>query len=153
MAITIRYTSNRTEIWRYYWRMWRQQLWKAHIFVFMIVATLTYSALPAHRLSWIAAIATGGAVIAFFMLYPLLRYKPEMRELTVSDEGIRTSIGRRESDIPWKDVAAINVQDDALIIRRSNLNALIVPARAFATSEERAAFKSFVRSHTDLNRS
>lgn len=153
MAITVRYASNRAEIWSYYWRMWRQQLWKAHIFVFVIVAVFTYSALPAHRLSWIAAIATGGAVIALFMVYPLLRYKPEMRELTVNDEGIRTSIGRRRADIPWNDVAALDVQDDALVIRRSDLNGLIVPARAFATHEERAEFESFVRSHTGLNRS
>ncbi|WP_294322622.1 YcxB family protein [uncultured Sphingomonas sp.] len=152
MAITIRYASTRTEIWRYYWRMWRQQLWKAHVVVFGIVAVFTYCALPAHRLSWIAAIVAGGAVIAFFMVYPLLRYKPEMRELTISDEGIRTSIGLRRGDIAWNDVAALDVQNDALVIRRSNLNGLIVPVRAFATPDEQAAFEAFVRCHTGLNR-
>ncbi len=153
MAITIRYASTRTEIWRYHWRMWRQQLWKAHIFVFGIVTVLTYCALPAHRLSWIAAIALGGAVIAFFMVYPLLRFKPEMRELTISEERIRTSIGLRRANISWNDIAALDAQDDALVIRRSNLNGLIVPARAFATPEEQAAFEAFVRRHTALNRS
>ncbi|MEH3038449.1 MAG: YcxB family protein [Sphingomonas paucimobilis] len=149
MAIAISYAATRPEIWNYYWRMWRQGLWKAHLFVFVIVAVLTYSALPANDLSVAAAIAAASVTILFFVLYPQLRYKAETRELILSEDGITTSIGRRRADIPWSDIAAIDADELSFVIQRSNLNALIVPARAFASPDERAEFEAFVRTHTD----
>jgi ArsR family metal-binding transcriptional regulator len=78
-------------------------------------------------------------------LYPQLCFKPEERVLTLAAEGIVTTIGKRSGTIPWSTVR--NVRDEgAVMIERLNGNAFAVPARAFATIEERRAFIAFATS-------
>lgn len=155
MSITISYASTRAEVWQYYWRLWRARLWKTHLSVFMAVVVLTYLMLPIEARSGLTAMwkvgLAGSAPLIFLILYPMLRFKPQVREVKLDQKGITTSIGRRHGDIPWRDVAALDADENSLVIRRSNLNALIVPARAFAGPEKRAEFEAFVRAHANVN--
>ncbi|KQM85332.1 hypothetical protein ASE67_12970 [Sphingomonas sp. Leaf23] len=153
MAMHIHYASTRAEVWRYYWRLWRQRMWKAHLAVFVVLATLLFAHLSER--DWPIAAGLTAAVLAnciplvCFILYPMLRFNPEVRELSATADGLQTSIGRRHAAIPWCDIAAIESVDGTLVIRRSDFNGLIVPARAFASDEARLAFERFVRAQVD----
>ncbi|MBY0582484.1 MAG: YcxB family protein [Sphingomonas sp.] len=155
MSIAISYASTRAEVWQYYWRLWRARLWKTHLLVFMAVGILTYLMLPIEARSGLSAMGkvglAGSSPLIFLILYPMLRFKPQVREVKLDQKGITTSIGRRHGDIPWSDVAAVDADESSLVIRCSNLNALIVPARAFANPEKRAEFEAFVRAHAKVN--
>jgi hypothetical protein len=155
MNIAISYASTRAEVWRYYWRLWRARLWKIHLSIFVVVATLTYFHLPPGARSGISGtwkiLLAGGAPLIFLICYPMLRFKPQVREVMLNEEGITTSIGRRTGDIPWKDVAALDFDESSIVIRGANLNALIIPNRAFSSPEGRAKFETFVRAHANAD--
>jgi len=78
------------------------------------------------------------------MLFPMVAFKPATRSLTVDDVGIETMIGQRHSTIAWEEFANIQENGDVLIIQRRNLNAFIIPARAFASAKARQQFRDFV---------
>jgi hypothetical protein len=75
-------------------------------------------------------------------LYPQLAFKPQERVLTLDVSGITTTIGKRAGAIPWSDVAAVH-RGSAITIERTNGNAFVVPARAFASDDERRRFADF----------
>lgn len=119
----------------------------------MVLATLVFVQLSERGWSVPAGLRVAALApcipLVFFVLYPMMRFKPEVRTVSLTVEGLHASIGRRHSQIPWHDVAEIESIDGALVIRRSNFNTLIVPARAFACDEMRRAFERFVRAQVD----
>jgi hypothetical protein len=88
--------------------------------------------------------AIGIASLAGFVLFPMAMFKPEQRLLSVDETGIATSIGKRSATIPWNDIREVREDGNSIIIQRRNLNAFIVPSRAFETDEAKLQFRDFV---------
>jgi hypothetical protein len=149
MSITIEYSSRRREIWRTYWRLWRQRLWKTHATIVTAIAFGIclgfYRGLPPTFLAAVAVLAIAIAPVLVFPLIPLLRFKPERRILTIDERGIDTAIGSRSGTIAWSDIGSIHEEAGNLVMRRNNGNAFVVPPRAFSGEQERTAFMRFAR--------
>ncbi|WP_395334997.1 YcxB family protein [Novosphingobium sp. BL-8H] len=148
MGKTVKYVSRRSEVMGWYWRMWRRQLWKTHLFVFMaVVISASFSIFDRApstllELLWVAGI--GLVPIAGFALFPLVKFKPQERTLVVDEAGLKTSIGKISKNVSWEEIASADMAGDNLIIENRNLNALIVPKRAFETPEAQKDFADFV---------
>lgn len=149
LPITIQYSSRRHEVWAHYWRLWRQKLWRLHVGLFIVVALGLAVGLSGWHLSpvAIAVIAIPGGLLPCLILalYPLAMFKPQVRTLTIDRAGLTTSIGKLYGEVPWRNVEAIVDQLELIIIRRTNGNAFVIPARAFASPAERTAFLSAAR--------
>lgn len=149
MNISITYASRRGEVWRLYRRVWRQRLWKTHALVF-ILSTYAVYAVMFHDTPTAATKVLASAGLALIApiglaLYPLIRFKPQTRTLSVDDEGLATTIGTHSSRTPWSAFTEVQDDGDAIVILRRNLNAYVVPARAFANAAAREQFRDFVR--------
>ena len=148
MPLTISYTSLRSEIWAHYWRLWRQKLWRIHAALFTLITLGLLVGLSGWHLSpaTLAGVAVVGGLLpcAAFALYPLAKFKPQMRVLTIGRAGLTTSIGKLSGEVPWHDLEAITDQQGLIFIRRTNGNAFVVPDRAFASPADRAEFLSTV---------
>jgi len=146
MPILVDYELRRSEIWTLYWWMWRRGLWRTHLMAFVAVGVaaslLIYRAPPPNTLGWTIVLVAALFLPALWIVYPQLRFKPQMRTLVIDARGIRTKIGSRSGTIAWSSIGRVAQVGDALIIQRKRGNAFAVPARAFATRE---AFEDFAR--------
>ena len=136
----------------WYWQAWRKRLWKTHLLIFLVVFWATMASLYAgdrgklSLTSFLLALAFGLLSILWMLIYPQLRYKPQVRDLEVDQDGISTTIGRLAGRRSWDEVLSISEEDDQIVILGRNGNAFLVPARAFISIEEKKAFLSFVQS-------
>lgn len=150
MPITIRYTSKRREVLALYLALWKSRLWKVHLTVFivsgLILSYAIYGRMGESAEEWLAICSAALIPLVVFALYPLARFKPQERVLTVDEHGVGTAIGRKSGAVRWSEVGTVTETADRIVIQRKNLNAFIIPARAFATFEERARFLEFVTS-------
>jgi hypothetical protein len=88
--------------------------------------------------------------VAVFPVWPQIAFKPAVRTLTADPTGIRTSIGKREGSVKWKDVAAIQVRGTEICISGRHGNAFVVPARAFGSEADRLKFLGDIKSWHEL---
>jgi hypothetical protein len=152
MSISVQYSSTRREVWGFYRRLWQQRLWKMHLVIFLAAAISASFAIfddwPRNALQYLTVGLLGLIPLVLLAFYPMVMFKPQMRVLTVDDEGIATTIGKRNGSVPWGEIASVGNNDDgALVIQGRNLNAFIIPTRAFDTPESRSSFEDFVRAH------
>ncbi len=143
MQYTLRYSSSRLEVMRLYARTWRARLWKMHALL-LLGATLGIGTLLSEGRGgvapWVIGAGAGLLCIASLAAWPLAAFKSQDRLLVVDRAGLRTTIGDRTGTLAWLDVDAIEPADGCVHIQRSNLNAFIVPRRAFASDDELDAF-------------
>jgi hypothetical protein len=149
MKYQLQYSSTRAEVWRFYWRTWRKNLWRIHVFaalgVGFVVSGATTGSLQI--VSWLTcAVAAFPLVVAGFAAVPQIAFKPQERTLEVGSEGWSSKIGRLSGSRPWSEVASVEDETEAVLIRGTNGNALVVPSRAFVSPEQRQQFVSDVRS-------
>jgi hypothetical protein len=144
--VTIRYILKRADVWRAYWHQWRSS-WKLKaaqaviaVSVFYAVVTRLAGAQPAqpHQFLW-AALATFG-VLAILPIYPLIRFKPHERTLTITIEGISTTIGKRQGEIPWSRIESVTSEAERIYIVGKNQNSFTIPDHAFASAQARDIF-------------
>ncbi len=144
--MTIEYRSKRSEIAAAYWFTWRHS-WRMRFFqaviaipVFLWSTSLLRS--PERTLSSTLALSTFWtvAVLALLPLYPQLRFKSQVRRLTIDTSGIHTTIGALSGDIPWRRVASLITVGDRTYIMGANLNSFVIPARAFSDIGQRNEF-------------
>jgi hypothetical protein len=149
MGFRVQYTSRRREVWDWYWRAWRERLWKTHLLVFLTVSVTVYlyeeESAALSPAAAVLAFACGLISILWLPLYPLVMFKPQVRTLEIDQDGISTTIGRRSARRAWVDIRSVSEQDGYIIILNRNGNAFIVPPRAFASMEERQGFVSFLQ--------
>jgi hypothetical protein len=140
--VTIEYASRRGEIWIWYWKAWRQRLWKSHLRIFAIVAGLAYLFLsypaPPSLATLAVPVAIGALPVILLILYPQLRFKPQTRTVTIGTSGITTVVGRKSGRISWKNIRSVTEDRDYVVVQGSSGNAFIIPPRAFETVEARA---------------
>lgn len=150
--MTIRYALKRRDIWDAYWFTWRNgpKLKVAQLFIAGCAFFVT--------LSWLArrgsssprhvAIALAVAVLSILWLpvYPLLKYKPQLRTLTIGPGGIVTNIGELFGEVSWSEIGRIESSGNRLYIVRKTGNSFAIPAEAFVSPEERDHFTAQVHS-------
>lgn len=141
-SFSVRYASSRAEVWRYYWRAWARGagLWRVHAAAGLaagVIAALRGRDVP-------ACVAAGAAVFGLCLVaFPLLTqlmFKPAERELTIDATGWTTTIGAVSGARSWREVRAVVDTGDVVEIAGTNGNGMLVPRRAFADAQARAAF-------------
>jgi len=134
---------------RLYGRLWHARLWRMHLAI-LVGATLGVgAALPGDKgaiAPWMFGALAGLLVIATMAAWPLFAFKPQQRVLVASASGLRTEIGSRSGELTWADIDSIEVADGCIHIVRRNLNAFVVPPRAFESDLQRDAFLDSTRS-------
>jgi len=151
--VTIEYTARRGEIWTWYWRAWRQRLWKSHLRIFLIVAVLADLIMfgtASPRLAFPMAI--GAIPVALLILYPQLRFKPQSRTVTIGTSAITTVVARKTGRISWKNIRSVTEERGYVIVQGSSGNAFIIPPRAFDTPDARASFVATARERVAATR-
>jgi hypothetical protein len=150
-AQTIRYSSSRREVWRWYWRAWAKPkgLWRYHAFVAVLLATFHAEVQGFSHFRpaafFVTALAAMLGCMLFFSLWPQIRFKPAERTLSVSPTGWNTQIGKLSTARSWSEVREITEDGKTIIVVGTNQNALIIPSRAFADEERRLRFLTDVR--------
>lgn len=141
MPIELTYASRRSEVWRWYWKAWPKRFLPLHAAI--VVSACSWSVLLRGNASAEAALAKGvllGAVlVGAFITYPQIRFKPQVRTLTVDDDGVSRTLGRKSDRRRWREISSI-VDDDGYIVMETKGGAFIVPPRAFASDVARAEF-------------
>jgi hypothetical protein len=137
--VTIEYASRRGEIWIWYWKAWRQRLWKSHLRLFAIVTVLAYLFLsypaPPSRATLALPMAIGAVPVFLLILYPQLRFKPQPRTVTIGTSGITTAVGQKSGRISWRNIRSVTEDRGYVVVQGSSGNAFIIPPRAFETPE------------------
>jgi hypothetical protein len=153
LSFTLRYRSQRREVWNWYWRRWRGGAWRQWlilgVFAGMAVLMMRWLDNP-HR--WPRGVDFAVAFLALIValsllaLYPQLVFKPQERVLTAGPNGIDTAIGILKAHRAWSDIAAILDQGEVVVIAVARTgNAFVIPARAFPDTATRAAFLHAVK--------
>jgi hypothetical protein len=155
MTFRVQYASRQREIWAWYWRAWRQRLWKSHLLIFLIAAVTTGLCVQGNNqlspMSILLGLVGGLVSVLFLLMYPQLMFKPQVRTLEVSQRGISTTIGRRSARRSWTEVQSVSEDEGNIIILGRNGNAFVVPPRAFASTDERQRFLSFAHSAVEAS--
>jgi hypothetical protein len=145
-SMLVRYRVTRSEIWHFYWYLWRHtaKIRIVHAAVFAGVVNIVVllqadrsAALP-ERLA--IAVICGVAVIAWFPLHPQLLFKPEERAVKIQPEGIWTTVGAKSGHIPWTAVDRIVMETDYVYIIGTSGNAFGIPTHAFDSDAQRLEF-------------
>jgi hypothetical protein len=135
--------------------MWKKKLWKFHV-AFLVtslaVAVLLAGHWPPSVMDIVRAMVVGGAVVLLLILFPQIMYKPEVRVLVFDRNGIRTKIGKKSGSISWRDIDSISDSEGTIVITRKNLNAFLVPQRAFQSEQERASALAAIQAWMGLTR-
>ena len=154
MNFKIEYASRRSEVWAFYWRAWRQRLWKTHLIIFLAInlsfSIALFGGPPPSPSSFAIVAAIGLLAIAWMPLFPLLMFKPKRRTLSINDTGIETTIGKKSAKRAWKDIKSVSEENGYLILLCRNGNAFIVPPRAFDSQSSQENFASFAKNAVQL---
>jgi hypothetical protein len=150
-SFTVNYASRRSEIWRWYWRVWAKPagLWRVHV-LFGAACGLVFTVVRNPNSFDVGFFLVAAAfytltLIILLPLWPQIRFKSAVRSLTINAQGLTTSIGKILASRLWSDVRSIDEKDNTVVIVGKNQNAFIVPARAFAGDSERREFYEAAR--------
>jgi hypothetical protein len=150
-TFTVNYASRRSEVWRWYWRVWSRPagLWRIHVLLGLSCA-LIFTVLRNPKAFDLGFFLTAAAVytLTFIILLPLwpqIRFKRAVRSLTINPQGLNTSIGKVSASRLWNEVQSVDDRDGAVVITGKNRNAFIVPSRAFSSDLKRREFYEAAR--------
>jgi hypothetical protein len=142
-AYVLRYRSSRGEVWRWYWRQWKNKFWKLHL-AWALAMTWLLSTM-------LLSIASPGAVLLSFLMsmalvvgvmacVPQVLFKRRERLLKVDARGWYSEIGNASGSRSWTEVASIQGRGGTVAIVGINGNAMIVPRRAFDDAAHQEQF-------------
>jgi hypothetical protein len=146
-TITIKYSLTRMEIVASFLR----SLAKSPRLMLIVIGpsllagfgSLAISSATLRRLDAGNAVNACGLALGIFCLFIFLVFvqgKTQERTLTVSEEGLSTSIGKLHGTIPWARIAAVKSVGQHVLILRSTGNSFLIPARAFKGSQQYVQF-------------
>ena len=91
----------------------------------------------------VSVVAAVGWGVGFILVIPVLTMvlaKTQTRKLSLTAEGIETSIGSQQGRIPWKAVESIKAVGEMIIITGKTANTFTIPGSAFIDDEQRKRF-------------
>lgn len=145
--MTLEYESSRGKVAVWYWRSLRRNpkhlgAWILNILaiagITFIFARTRAGTTPAQ--AFVAAVGAAVLWAAALALYPQFAFRPQRRTITVTSDGIATTIGNRSGTRSWADIATIEAGSDVICVVSKNMNAFLIPSRAFSRFEERETF-------------
>ena len=145
--LTVRYENTVQEIWRWYGRFWLKRLWPIDLGLAFMLATMTaFLSSNIRGLAYPPMFFAVLAGVALLALWPVLRpliSRPRPVTLSIDPQGVTAEPGgvRRA----WREVAAVEELDGAVVLAGGNRSAFIAPARAFDSAEARDAFLAQAR--------
>jgi uncharacterized membrane protein len=121
--------------------MWRKRLWmyQALSFTFAFLTSLTLFS-PINMVAIICSLLIGIGVVLFLFAFPQMMFKPQSRTLTMDEERIRTTIGKKSGTVPWAKIRNIEYTADDIYLIKKNYNAFVIPRRAFSFAQEQTDF-------------
>lgn len=147
-SYTLKYSTTRGEVWRWYWRVWARPagLWRQHV---ALGAVATVAAASVHGFAmraWLPAAVIGFATLLccllLFPLWPQIQFKPQVRTLELDESGYRTSIGRINAARRWSEIRSVHDDGVTIVITTRRGNAMLIPRRAFGEGIDRQQFAS-----------
>ncbi len=149
MKYTINYITTRSDLYRWYWRIWKAYLWKIHLLL-IILATLS---IGLFGFDWnivdynfiILGLIIAIVVLLISIIYPQIMYKPSIRELIADETGIYTVIGKESGYVSWEEIRNIEVTTNNIAVIGKTYNAFIIPIRAFENDEKRQEFITTIK--------
>ena len=114
--------------------------WPALIWLSITGAYLNGIRLP-NLLAGVAWMA--GGFLSFTLLL-FLRGKTSERTLTISREGIATTIGRMRGSVSWSKIKEVKETDRYVLLISRIGNAFFIPSRAFDSVDQRQDFLSSI---------
>jgi hypothetical protein len=151
--VTLKYSTTRHELATWYWTMWKKKLWRVHILYLLIplaVVVLVAGHWLPSPMEITRGLVVGAAVVLFLILFPQIMFKPQVRTLVLDRNGIRTTIGKKTGTISWQEIESVRDSEGTIVISRKNLNAFLVPQRAFQSEQERASVLTTVQAWIGL---
>ena len=147
MSFKVEYASERREVWKWYYRAWRRDLWKFHAVVVAVVsfvATFLLSGDAEPSLpTMLAGLALGFLSVAWMPAIPMLLFQPQARSVEIDQDGISTTIDGESFRRTWRDIDTISEEDGYIILLGTKGSAFLIPPRAFQTPDEQQRFLSF----------
>ena len=147
MSFKVEYASQRREVWSWYCRAWRRELWKFHGMVFAAVAGLVGFPLVGIEGPTLpvvlVALACGLLSVGWMPAIPLLMFRPQMRTVEIDQDSISTTIDGESTRRSWDDIQSISQEDSYIVLLGKKGGAFLIPPRAFETTDEQQRFLSF----------
>lgn len=145
--ITIDYALTRSEVARSYLQAIRQSPEYLRRVVMLAaicgLVQMCFRVLSSRHLGGpeiLSAIVVFAVILAVLPSLLFLTAKTDKRTLTISSDGISTSMGTKSAQIPWKTVKIVKDSGTFILIARKNGNAFFIPDRAFVSPNDRARF-------------
>ena len=146
MGFKVEYASERREVWKWYCRAWRRDLWKFHAVVAVVVAFLAMVLLNEGSTltfpTMLAGLGCGILSVAWMPVVPLLLFQSEVRSVEIDQDGISTTIAGESFRRSWRDVDSVT-EEDGYIVMLGRKGAFLVPQRAFQSRDQQQRFLSF----------
>jgi len=147
MSFKVEYASQRREVWSWYCRAWRRELWQFHGMVFAVVTGFAGFALMGDEGLTppvvLLALACGLLSVGWMPAIPLLMFQPQMRSVEIDQDSISTTIDGESARRSWNDIESISQEDGYIVLLGKKGSAFLIPPRAFETTDEQQRFLSF----------
>lgn len=147
MSLKVEYASRRDEVWSWYCRAWRRDLWKFHAtlggVVCAIVTFLVTDGASPTSADFLTGAACGLLSVAWMPAMPMLLFAPEARSVELDRDGIATTIDGQSSRRSWKDIESVTQENGYVVMQSRKGSAFLIPPRAFASTDEQQHFLSF----------
>ena len=148
--MTVSYSVRRLDVVRAYFRQLRfSSVFRRRVVLYSGVAVLLFIAVWSLRYGFQIATVIWAAVIGllFVALLPFFMavfVKSVRRILTITSEGIETTIGTKTALIPWRKVEDVVEDGTQIYIIGQSGNSFVVPSVAFGSSTDRESFISSI---------
>ena len=147
MGFKVEYASERGEVWKWYCRAWRRDLWKFHAAVVVVVAILVMVLLrgssPPTLPAVLAGLGCGVLSVAWMPVVPLLLFQREVRAVEIDQDGISTTIAGESFRRSWRDIDTVSEEDGYIVLLGRKGSAFLIPPRAFQSRDQQQRFLSF----------
>jgi hypothetical protein len=147
MSFKVEYASQRKEVWNWYCRAWRRDLWKFHLTMFAgvsgLVAFVVIGDAGPTLPRVLLAIACGLLSVGWMPAVPMLMFKPQLRSVEIDQDGISTTIDGESRRRSWGDIQSISQEDGYIVMLGQKGSAFLIPPRAFQSNDEQQRFLSF----------
>jgi hypothetical protein len=149
MEYKLNYSTTRTELFIWYWKVWRAYLWKIHLILVLLLSIsiglfgfdwniTDYKIIP-------LSIIIFFIILLISIIYPQIMYKSSIRELKTDKSGIYTVIGKEIGTVNWNEIQKIEVVSNSIALIGKSYNAFVVPRRAFNNEEQYQQFLTAIK--------